>query len=381
MKKKRTRRHDGLPWLSKNSGGYWEIRHSKGDGTTLRKSTRTTDRAIAEQKLHEYAVGLSSATPGARKTKLSTVGDVLDLYHRLYVDKIVKDKTRRATALAWLKANLGDLPAHGSLTPDVQTDYLDARRKGEAKPYPGYSRKSPAPASDGSLKYELGALVSAYEFAAREGFYSHTLPRIYPPEPPPSPDLWLNEGEARWLLKYVQQEDPESRRMTRLWRYVWLLLGTAGRKSDVLGLTWARVDRETWRIDFRTTANTSVKRRASVPAPDWLIPMLKRAWDEQIGSPWVLDHDRDLQSQFAILCREAYAATGNPKFRDMTPKTLRHTAATLMARSGTPLWQVAGVLGNTAAVVEKVYAHHCPEHLTGAVNSWSPGDLQVSDLL
>jgi hypothetical protein len=44
------------------------------------------------------------------------------------------------------------------------------------------------------------------------------------------------------------------------------------------------------------------------------------------------------------------------------------------------LWRVAGVLGNSAAVVEKTYAHHCPDHLRTAVNAWKP-ELKNPDVL
>ncbi|MNE82137.1 site-specific tyrosine recombinase XerC [compost metagenome] len=110
----------------------------------------------------------------------------------------------------------------------------------------------------------------------------------------------------------------------------------------------------------------------SVAIADWLLPVFVRAQQEDVGQPWVLDVDTELQSQFRTLQKDAYAATGNDKFLRMTPHTLRHTAATLMARKGVSLWEVAGVLGNSVAVVEKTYAHHCPDHLRTAVNAWKP---------
>jgi integrase len=58
--------------------------------------------------------------------------------------------------------------------------------------------------------------------------------------------------------------------------------------------------------------------------------------------------------------------------RKATPHTLRHTWATLAAQAGVPLWEIAGVLGDTLATVMKTYAHHCPDHLRGAVNFRRP---------
>ena len=65
-------------------------------------------------------------------------------------------------------------------------------------------------------------------------------------------------------------------------------------------------------------------------------------------------------------------ATGERiKGTGISPHTFRHTAATQMARRGVPLYDIAGVLGNTLAMVERVYAHHCPGRLRAAVNSIS----------
>ena len=47
---------------------------------------------------------------------------------------------------------------------------------------------------------------------------------------------------------------------------------------------------------------------------------------------------------------------------EVTPYTLRHTAATWMAQDGVPLWEIAGHLGHQdTRMVEKHYAHHHPD--------------------
>ena len=51
---------------------------------------------------------------------------------------------------------------------------------------------------------------------------------------------------------------------------------------------------------------------------------------------------------------------------DVTPHTLRHTAATWMMQAGTDLWEAGGYLGMTAATLERVYGHHHPAHLENA---------------
>jgi integrase len=54
---------------------------------------------------------------------------------------------------------------------------------------------------------------------------------------------------------------------------------------------------------------------------------------------------------------------------NVTPHTLRHTAATWLMQRGTDLWEAAGYLGMTVEVLERVYGHHHPDHLGEAVNN------------
>jgi integrase len=52
---------------------------------------------------------------------------------------------------------------------------------------------------------------------------------------------------------------------------------------------------------------------------------------------------------------------------NVTPHTLRHTAATWLMQRGVPIWVAAGYLGMTAETLERNYGHHHPDHLSEAV--------------
>lgn len=365
---------DGTPWLQVNPSGYWTINHPGAgpNGRALIFSLKTKDEAVARKGLSAYIEKLSSDKSGP---ELNTVSDILDCYEKHHVETQVIDSNRRKVCIAWLKASLGKLNA-ASIPPLIFQTYATNRAMGTAPIYPGYPehrKHLPKNAAKGTIRQELSLLRTAYLFAVESASYpAANVPRIKIPEADAPKDLWLNEEEATWLLRFVQVEEPDTGRMSRLWRFVWLTLGTAARKSAVLGLTWAQVDLEIGRIDFQGSGPITSKRKVSVAIADWLRPMLDRAQQEDVGQPWVLDVDTELQSQFRTLKEDAFKATQNPKFLAMTPHTLRHTAATLMARRGVSLWEVAGVLGNTVAVVEKTYAHHCPDHLRTAVNAWKP---------
>jgi integrase len=52
----------------------------------------------------------------------------------------------------------------------------------------------------------------------------------------------------------------------------------------------------------------------------------------------------------------------------VTPHVLRHTAASWMLQGGVPVGEVARYLGDTEAMVERVYGHHRPDYLRRAAD-------------
>jgi hypothetical protein len=56
---------------------------------------------------------------------------------------------------------------------------------------------------------------------------------------------------------------------------------------------------------------------------------------------------------------------------NITPHTLRHTAATWLIQNGAPMWDAAGFLGMSEKTLRDVYGHHHPEHLRSAASAIS----------
>lgn len=52
---------------------------------------------------------------------------------------------------------------------------------------------------------------------------------------------------------------------------------------------------------------------------------------------------------------------------DVTPHTLRHTCATWLMERGADMWQAAGYLGMTVAILERVYGHYRPDFQSSGV--------------
>ncbi|WP_162250022.1 site-specific integrase [Methylobacterium sp. Leaf456] len=222
------------------------------------------------------------------------------------------------------------------------------------------------PAKPGTIWLELNKLVTACNYAVRQQLISAAdKPRFEMVEQPEARDRWMRREEAQRLFATAERER-DGARLSRVERFLHIALETAARRRVIETLTWTQVDMEIGVIHFhRTGDRRTKKRRPSVPISRALRAVLNRAFAERQGN-LVLDHDRPISLPFERIARLA-------GLTDVTPHVLRHTAATWMARHGVPLWQIAGVLGNSVSLVEKVYAKHCREGLAEAVETISAG--------
>src|SRR5262245_7094190 len=63
---------------------------------------------------------------------------------------------------------------------------------------------------------------------------------------------------------------------------------------------------------------------------------------------------------------------------NVTPHTLRHTAATWLMQAGVDKWEAAGFLGMSVEMLDQVYGHHHPDHLRTAAQVLSYGRRRQS---
>jgi integrase len=320
------------------------------DGRSKRRSLRTSDREIAEVRFADW---LRDRRAPAAQSSPVTAADAWAAYvttknasaagrhawgnlSRAFGEKRV-DRTRPADALAYLRAR-------------------EAGRIGR-------------PAVASTVRKELAWLQAVLNNAAALGLVPASAVPRFPLPPAAAPrSRWLTRDEINRLLAEASALRPGGR-LTRLERFARIALETGARKTAVLELTWDRVDLGAGVIHFAVEGEAySKKRRASVPISAALRPVLEQAQREATG-PLVMDTPSDIWRQFTRCAARAGLA-------DVTPHTLRHTAATHMARGGVPLWQIAKILGNTLAVVEATYAKWAPDDAAGTVDHISRGNQQ-----
>lgn len=361
------------PVLDVRNGVYYafwsENRRSK------RKSMGTSDLAVAETRFAQWLLlgGHKADTEEGGRPKL-TIAELWMIYDKRHVQKDVEAK---ATAgYSWKNLE----PHFGKLTPDAidQTcvdDYEEARAEGAIG----------RPSVPSTIRRELVALRACLNWHASPERGRQRLlekadtPNFKLPRESDPRDRWLTSDEIRRLFAVVRETGTK-----RLQIFLLLALETAARKTAILDLTWDRVDFETGMIHYAVPGRKQTKkRRPSVPMSAALRRGLE-AVNDRVGPVVPPGGDIWPQLQAAVIraglapkqgrgTGEQYKATG------VSPHTLRHTAATHMARRGVPLFDIAGILGNTLAMVEKVYAKHCPGRLRAAVDSISTGVLEPAE--
>jgi len=105
------------------------------------------------------------------------------------------------------------------------------------------------------------------------------------------------------------------------------------------------------------------KRQTPTPIPKSLARHLPR-WKRLSDSLFVVSatgHEDARQKRIHKAFSRAVARAGLD--RSVTPHVLRHTCATWLMQRGRPAWEVAGFLGMTVAMIERVYGHHSPNYL------------------
>lgn len=353
-----------IPSLSPEANGVFYAKWTDGR-RSKRKSMGTKDAAVATARFAQWLLMGGAAQPD-EPAKTYTVADLWSVYDERHVSrKVVSQKTHE-----WSWKNLE--PHFGKL---LLADVSEAVPAYVAKRERGLIGK---PAKSATIRRELVLLRACFNWCAdsterRSIIGLADVPGFALPSDSEPRDRWLREEEITRLLKAAAT--PVGR-MSRVERFLWLALETAGRKQALLDLTWDRVDFETGVIHLALPGRKQTKkRRASVPISKALLPVLKRAHEERI-SDRVLDHGAEIWAAVqSVAARAGFGPpqgprhTGTkPRATGVSPHVMRHTAASHMARRGVPLFLVAKILGDTIATVEKTYAKHAPDDLRGAVD-------------
>jgi integrase len=239
----------------------------------------------------------------------------------------------------------------------------------------------------GGARRDLEDLRAAVNHHAREGLHRGLVRVALPPQGQPR-DRWLTRTEAAAILwtcwrarevqtthrgkKKGQKIETEKRPLRHIARFILIGLYTGTRAGAIasaspvqaLGNSYVDLQRG---IFYRLAQGhiQTKKRQTPVPLPPRLLVHMRRWWDRKLIKRHFVEFNGEAVASVKTGFRRAALLAGLSG--NVTPHTLRHTAATWLMQSGTDRWQAAGYLGMSVEMLEKVYGHHHPDYLQAAV--------------
>jgi integrase len=203
--------------------------------------------------------------------------------------------------------------------------------------------------SAASINRPLAALRHLLRLAHEEGRVV-AVPKIRLEKEPQGRLRWLTEDEiSRLLAACTKSKNPE------LQAAVVIAINTGLRRSELLGLTWDRIDLT--RGILRLEVTKSGKRR-EVPVNDACYRALVTLKPADSGRVF---RTRNVRTAYENAVEAA-------KLDDVTFHTLRHTFASWATMRGVSLKELQELLGHSSLTMTMRYAHLAPDHLRSAVS-------------
>jgi integrase len=238
---------------------------------------------------------------------------------------------------------------------------------------PEKTHRQPRLVTEGAARRELEDLRAAINYHRSEGFCSEIVAVRLPAKSEPR-DVWLDRSEAArilwaaWRAKQVMRDKTTKRDVGKhIARFLLIGLYTGTRHAAICGAAFqpaigrGYIDLERgvfYRL--RKGAKTTKKKQTPVRLPARLLAHIRRWYRLGKASHAVVEWNGKPVKSVRKGFEAAVARAGIEKH--VTPHTLRHTSATWMMQNGADLWQAAGYLGVTVAMLERVYGHHHPDY-------------------
>ncbi|MCX7166647.1 MAG: site-specific integrase [Rhodocyclales bacterium] len=274
--------------------------------------------------------------------------------------------------LAWWNLNLGRYLLV-DVTPAVITD---ARNKLASEPI---APRTANPKKRGKARFRanativryLGTLSVMYSTACREWAWVNDNPlrKVRKPPEPRGRVRFLSDDERRRLLDACQTSfNPV------LYPVVVIALATGARSSEIMNLTWDRIDLERGRAILDDTKNGE---RRALHLTAHALNVVKGLSARRKDGEYLLfpgnKPGRPAELRKAWLDALKRAKIGNFRFHD-----LRHSAASYLAMNGATLAEIAEILGHKTLAMVKRYTHLSESHTRQVVTRMTENIFNIS---
>lgn len=325
-------------WKRKRKSGIYYVDFMY-HGKRYRKSTRTSDRKLAElfKKDIEVKIAKENFGFGELKKKKIRLSEFSEKYFRFSkATKAMNTYLLDERIFRSLYGFLGDIQMCRITPEDIEKYKVD--RLNKVKP--------------SSVNLEIRHLKSAFESSVKWGIIQENPLKEVKQLKIRNSNLpkYLTGEEVKELLSLI----PNGRFKNLICFYLY----TGCRRNEALKLTWNEVDLVESKATF--TETKSGKSRI-VPFNGHLRQILNKI-DEKGDRPF------PFRSDFVTHKFKKYLRKTEIKNKEnLNVHSLRHTFASHLVMEGVDLYTVSKLLGHSSVKVTEMYAHLAPDHLKAAV--------------
>jgi len=291
------------------------------------------------------------------------ITELIDLYMAHYAGR----DDSRLQRVEWWKRMVGAMPLQ-DLTDDHVHAALEVLKQQPSRYYAGddvdgapiyrSKKKALAPATINRYAATLAAIVTwcIKRRIAPKG-YVHPCRSVERMPENNERTRFLSDDERARLLSACKAAP-----WPRLYALVLMALTTGARKGELMGLRWANIDMQRAEAHLATTKNGDQRVLPLVPA---VLQELERF--KANSKHYVFGSPRDPERQFAFegQFKEAMKAA---KIRGVTFHTMRHSCASMLAKNGATLLEIADLLGHRQLQMTKRYSHLATSHKAALVH-------------
>lgn len=245
--------------------------------------------------------------------------------------------------------------------------------------------------NSGGARRDLEDLAAAITYHERQGYHRESVRVPLPAKGEPR-DRWLTRKEAArliwacWRYREAQKRHrgpdkgkklPTSKKpLQHVARFILLGIYTGTRAASIAAASPYRDEGRAWvdldaGIFYRrpTGKRETNKRQPAVKLPPNLLSHMRRWKRTAINGHFVEFNGEPVKS---VKTGFAHGVRLAKLEGEITPHTLRHTAATWLMQNGADLWGAAQLLGMSVEMLQRVYGHHHPDFQTAAVAAFRP---------
>jgi len=329
----------------------------------------------AEQFLADYIDAKYAPERKMRDVDRIPLADVLFIYHTDRRDGFSQELQQRR-----FDASIGRL-----------NDYFGKHKLGEMSQTltNGYAKHR---GNLGGARRDLENLRAAINHHSKQNLHHAVISLTLPPKGRPR-ERWLERSEAARLLwaAWRHREEQTIHRgknkgikvktskytLRHVARFILIGLYTGTRAAAIAAASPKRDEGRAFvdlngGIYYRLArgSRASNKRQPPAPLPDRLLAHMRR-WVEKsiIETCFVEWNGEPVKSVKNAFARAVEVANLDLTDGNVTPHTLRHTAATWLMQRGADPWEAAGFLGMSVKVLIDTYGHHHPNYMRGAADA------------